>query len=62
MEIRKQKLLKLSTSLAVTIPHGFCKYYNLKPKDRVEVTTGNGKVTIVPIKKGDGNFGEKRIL
>lgn len=40
------------SSLAITLPRGWLKYYRLEPGDMVEITA-NGELTIRPLKRRD---------
>ena len=38
------------SSLAITLPRGWLKYFGLEPGDKVEITA-NGELTIRPLKR-----------
>jgi len=47
------------SSLAITLPRGWLKYFGLEPGDEVEITA-NGELTIRPLKKqGNEAKGER---
>jgi len=46
MEKTKRKVLKLGDLLAVSIPKSYADYYNIKPKDNVEVITSDDGIFI----------------
>jgi bifunctional DNA-binding transcriptional regulator/antitoxin component of YhaV-PrlF toxin-antitoxin module len=45
------------SSLAITLPQNWLRYFGLKPGDKVEITA-NGELTIRPLKKAR-DFGQK---
>lgn len=48
------------SSLAITLPRGWLKYFGLKPGDKVEITA-NGELTIHPLKNKTTQQKENRL-
>jgi bifunctional DNA-binding transcriptional regulator/antitoxin component of YhaV-PrlF toxin-antitoxin module len=58
METSERKIIGLGQGLLVTLPIGFCRYFNLKAGDIVEITTSD-VVTVKPLKQRGTSFDEK---
>jgi antitoxin component of MazEF toxin-antitoxin module len=50
MEKCTRKLIKIGSTLLVSIPKGYAKFFDLQPGDKVEVVTTK-VVTIKPLKQ-----------